>query len=102
RRGWSSDARSTGPTNKELTEHGSTVQIDIEKNHLTHATKIANVEYVPTWVYRELKSGSPNKYTYRILPIADSLLREEISNEYKQRMERSYEATMAKMIERPF
>lgn len=90
-----------GP-DKELTEDGIIVQIDIEKNHLTNETKIANVEYVPTWVYRELKSGSPNKYTYRILPIADSLLREEISNEYKQRMERSYEATMAKMIERPF
>lgn len=90
-----------GP-DKELTEDGIIVQIDIEKNHLTNETKIANVEYVPTWVYRELKSGSSNKYTYRILPIADSLLREEISNEYKQRMERSYEATMAKMIERPF
>ena len=90
-----------GP-DKELTEDGIIVHIDIEKNHLTNETKIANVEYVPTWVYRELKSGSPNKYAYRILPIADSLLREEISNEYKQRMERSYEATMAKMIERPF
>lgn len=90
-----------GP-DKELTEDGIIVHIDIEKNHLTNETKIANVEYVPTWVYRELKSGSSNKYTYRILPIADSLLREEISNEYKQRMERSYEATMAKMIERPF
>lgn len=98
----SNQRKETLGDHRELTEDGLILNIDIEKNHQTNETTIDNVEYIPTWVYRDLKNGSSNQYTYRILPISDFLLSDEISNEYKKRMERSYEATMAKMIENPF
>lgn len=84
----------------ENTEDGVIVNIDIRKNDLTSETTIQNVEYVPTWVLRHKEQGQ-SKYSYRILPIEIFLLSEEISEEYKKRMERSYEATITKMEETP-
>ena len=85
----------------EHTEDGIIVNIDIEKNHQTNETVIKDVEYVPTWVYREKLEGS-SKYTYRILPIEQFLLSNEISDSYKSRMQRSYDATSSKMLPTPF
>src|SRR5690606_3003632 len=84
----------------ENTEDGVIVNIDIRKNDLTSETTIQNVEYVPTWVLRHKEQGQ-SKYSYRILPIEIFLLSEEISEEYKKRMERSYEATITKLEETP-
>ena len=96
----SNQRKETLGDHRELTEDGVIVNIDIEKNHLTDETTITNVEYVPTWVYRHPKGGS--NYTYRILPISEFLLSDEISQEYKSRMERSFDATTSKMIDNPF
>lgn len=96
----SNQRKETLGDHRELTEDGVIVHIDIEKNHLTNETAITNVEYTPTWVYRHPIGG--NKYSYKILPITDSVLSSEISQEYKNRMERSYEATMSKMMDHPF
>lgn len=96
----SNQRKETLGASREITEDGLIVTIDIEKNHLTNETAITNVEYTPTWVYRHPIGG--NKYSYKILLITDSLLSDEISQEYKNRMERSYEATMAKMIDYPY
>ena len=84
----------------ENTEDGVIVNLDIRKSDLTGETTIQNVEYVPTWVLRHMEQGK-SKYTYRILPIEIFLLSEEISEEFKKRMERSYDATITKMDETP-
>ena len=84
----------------ENTEDGVIVNLDIRKSDLTGETTIQNVEYVPTWVLRHMEQGN-SKYTYRILPIEIFLLSEEISEEFKKRMERSYDATITKMDETP-
>lgn len=84
----------------ELTEDGLIINFDIVKNDLTGETNITNVEYIPTWVYRHMEQGR-STYTYRILPIESFLLRGEISDAYKQRMERSFESTISKMYEFP-
>lgn len=82
----------------EITEDGIIVNIDIQKNDQTGETVINNVEYVPTWVYRD-KEADRSTYTYRILPIENFLISDEISEAYKIRMERSFEATISKMYE---
>src|SRR5690625_2355319 len=47
------------------TEDGIIVNFDIEKNDLTGETKITDVEYIPTWVYRDREEGRET-YNYRI------------------------------------
>lgn len=84
----------------ELTEDGIIINFDIQKNDLTGETVITEVEYIPTWVYRHLEEGRET-YHYRILPIESFLLKDEISDIYKQRMERSYQSTISKMYEFP-
>lgn len=85
---------------RQLTEDGVIVNIDIRKNEQTNETTIEHVEYVPTWVYRHKFEGD-SKYTYRILPIEQFLLSDEISEAYKQRMQRSLDATVSKMYQSP-
>lgn len=85
----------------ELTEDGVIVNFDIRKNDKTEETTIENVEYVPTWVYRNQEDGDSN-YTYRILPIEDFLNSTDISESFKERMERSLDATVSKMERTPF
>lgn len=85
----------------EFTEDGIIVNLDIRKNDETGETTIQNIEYVPTWVYRDKEDGQPT-YTYRVLPIENFLFSDEISDEYKRRMERSLDETTSKMYENPF
>src|SRR5690625_145994 len=82
------------------TEDGIIVNFDIEKNDLTGETKITDVEYVPTWVYRDREEGRET-YNYRILPIESFLVDDAISDAYKARMERSYESTISRMYDFP-
>lgn len=85
----------------EPTEDGLIIEFTIGKELQTEKTRILNVHYIPTWVYRD-KEENETKYTYRVLPIENTLLTEEISEVYKERMEHSYEATVSKMIQNPF
>lgn len=84
----------------ELTEDGIIINFDIRKDEQTNKTTIENVEYVPTWVYRHKEEGR-STYTYRILPIENFLISDEISEVYKGRMERSLDATVSKMYQSP-
>lgn len=86
---------------RELTEDGIIIQIDIAKNEQTDETIIQNVEYIPTWVYRS-QEDEQSKFTYRILPIEHFLINDEISEAYKNRMERSFDSTVSKMEQNPF
>jgi len=83
-----------------LTEDGLIINFDIRKNDLTGETLITDVEYIPTWVYRNLDAGR-STFNYRILPVQSFLLKDEISEVYKKRMERSYESTISKMYDFP-
>lgn len=97
----SNQRKETLGDDRELTEDGIVVHLDIRKDDETGETMIENVEYVPTWVYRDEGSGN-SPYTYRVLPIENFLISDEISKEYKKRMERSLDATTAKMYKGTF
>lgn len=96
----SNQRKETLDSGNELTEDGIIVNFDIRKNDKTKETTIENVEYIPTWVYRNKEKGE-SKYTYRILPIEDFLNNSDISEAFKVRMERSLEATGSKMETTP-
>lgn len=85
----------------ELTEDGIILLFDIEKDLNKNKTMIKHVEYIPTWVYREQNQATAN-YDYRILPIDEFLQSDEISDSFKQRMKRSKDSTVSKMIDSPF
>lgn len=83
------------------TEDGVIVQFEIRKNNQTNETTIEQVNYVPTWVYRNMEEGQ-SKFTYRILPVEEFLNSSEIFEEFKPRMQRSLDETVAKMEASPF
>lgn len=85
---------------KENTEDGIIVNIDVRKNNETGETTIQNVEYIPTWVYRD-QEDSQSIYTYRILPIEQFLNSSDISEEFQDRMNDSFENTISKMVDFP-
>lgn len=84
----------------EKTENGVIVNIDVRKNDQTKETFIQNVEYVPTWVYRD-KEKEDATYTYRILPVEDFINSDEISDAFKGRMKQGSESTVSKMVDEP-
>jgi len=84
----------------EPTEDGIIVQLDIQQNDQTKETYIQNVEYVPTWVYRNKENGQ-STYTYRILPVDDFINDDTISQSFRDRMQRSFDATISKMYTTP-
>lgn len=84
----------------ELTEDGVIVNFDIRKDEQTKETTVRNVEYVPTWVYRDQEAGQ-STFTYRILPIEDFLTSSDISDTFKKRMEQSLDTTVSKMETKP-
>src|SRR5690625_160210 len=84
----------------EPTEDGVIVNFDIRQNDQTKETTVENVEYVPTWVYRDKESGQ-SVYTYRILPVEEFLNSNDISETFKERMKQSSDATVSKMDTTP-
>lgn len=83
------------------TEDGLMVEFEIEKNFLNQNTIIKNVHYIPTWVYR-YKEGK--KLYYEILPVGEILKGNMQYDKYdviKERIKKSYEYTMEKMINFP-
>lgn len=96
----SNQRRETLDSRNELTEDGIIVTIDIRKNNKTNETTIQQIEYIPTWVYRDKEEGQSH-YTYRILPIDDFIDNSDISAAFKQRMQRSRDATVSKMDAAP-
>lgn len=77
--------------NSEYTEDGVIVNITLEKDSNTGKTKILNVQYVPTWVDRQMVNGS---YQYQVLPVGNT---ENVSGNTKSKMNQSYINTMSRM-----
>lgn len=77
------------------TEDGVIVHFVIEKDYKLEETTITEVDYTPTWVYKNMDAN--NKPLYRILPIEDFLTSNQIDDSFKTKMKHSYEATMSQM-----
>lgn len=77
------------------TEQGVIVNFEIEKNEATEKTTITEVEYIPTWVYKN--ETKDEDLIYRVLPVEDFLDEEEITEAFKERMEDAYETTLSQM-----
>ena len=72
------------------TEDGVMVKVNIEKDFDLNKTRIKQVEYIPTWVYRYNEAG---KYSYKILAteeIVNGKLDIEIDANTRNRIEESY------------
>lgn len=78
------------------TEDGVIIDFTIEKNYDSEETTITNIEYTPTWVHKIIDPNT-NKPAYRILPVEQFLTSDDISDDFKVRMEQSYEATMSQV-----
>ncbi len=85
--------------NNSYTEDGVMVNLEIEKDFTSGETKIKNIEYIPTWVHRYRENG---KLSFEILPINDYINGEldvVIVDSLKDRLKKSFDDTMSKMIE---
>lgn len=86
--------------NNPYTEDGVMINLEIEKNLNSSETIIKSVQYIPTWVHRFRDSNG--KLSYEIIPINDYINGEldiAIAGSLKERIMKSYNDTMGKMIE---
>lgn len=83
------------------TEDGIMINFKIEKSSLTGKTRIAKIDYMPSWVHRYREDG---KLLYEILPIEDALnnrLDIELDDSLKTRLKKSLVDTRSKMEKWP-
>ncbi|EXJ22950.1 Capsule biosynthesis protein capA [Alkalibacterium sp. AK22] len=92
----SNQRRETLGAGYEPTEDGVILNIDIQKNDQTGETSVTQVDYTPTWVYRNRYSGDAN-YTYRILPVESALESGEFNEDINNRLRQSLEETRSRM-----
>ncbi|MFA5575863.1 MAG: CapA family protein [Tissierellaceae bacterium] len=79
------------------TEDGLIVEIEIEKDLIKGETRIRDIHFIPTWVYRYREE---DKWEYEILPISDLLEdKDEVFAHIRPRLEKSYRDTMEKVTE---
>lgn len=83
-------------TNRKITEDGVIVQLDVRKDNIQNEISIEDVSYIPTWVYRNQEQGE-STFTYKVLPIEDTINDSIVTDAFKQRMNRSLETTSEKM-----
>ena len=79
----------------KYTEDGIIIDIDIEKIGETGEVNIKNIDYIPLWVYKGFKENG--KAEHVVYPIIDYIESEELDEDSKARMNRSYVDTMAQM-----
>jgi poly-gamma-glutamate synthesis protein (capsule biosynthesis protein) len=79
----------------KYTEDGLIVNIQIEKKGETGEVSIKNIDYTPLWVYKGLdKEGKTEHVVY---PAMDYVESDELNDNSKARMKRSYDDTMIQM-----
>lgn len=83
------------------TEDGLMIEFEIEKNFFDQDTVIKDIRYLPTWVH---KYGEGGELFYEILPVGE-ILRGNMQygkhDTIRERIKRSYEYTMGKMMNFP-
>lgn len=79
----------------KYTEDGVIINIEIEKKGETGEVLIKDIKYMPLWVYKGTdENGLPEHIVY---PIDDFVESEDVNQNAKSRMNRSYNDTMAQM-----
>lgn len=94
----SNQSRETlGPENSG-TQYGVILNVDLQKDLAKDETTISNVEFIPTYVHRELAVGG-DTYDFAVLPIKSSLNNEDLdlSEETRTRMEAAYEDVIRRL-----
>ncbi|MFA9422809.1 MAG: CapA family protein [Sedimentibacter sp.] len=79
----------------KYTEDGVIIDIDIEKNGETGEVAIKNIEYIPLWVYKGTTADGKTEHV--VYPIMEYIESNEINENSKVRMSRSYKDTMDQM-----
>lgn len=79
--------------NKNFTEDGILVKIELERKSPDSEVLIKNIEYIPTWVNREKVS---EKYKYEIIPVKDFMnsINDLLNDETLQKVKESYNNTI--------
>lgn len=79
----------------KYTEDGVIVNIEIEKNGETGEVSIKNIDYTPLWVYKGINEDGKTEHV--VYPIMDYIESNELNENSKKRMNRSYDDTMIQM-----
>ncbi|MDW5298594.1 MAG: CapA family protein [Sedimentibacter sp.] len=79
----------------KYTEDGVIIDIDIEKKGETGEILIKNIDYIPLWVYKGTTEDGRTEHI--VVPIMDYVESNELDENSKSRMNRSYSDTMAQM-----
>jgi len=79
----------------KYTEDGVIIDIEIEKKGDTGEITIKNIDYIPLWVYKG--TTEDGKTEHIVVPIMDYVESNELDENSKTRMNRSYNDTMAQM-----
>ncbi|MET3110809.1 poly-gamma-glutamate synthesis protein (capsule biosynthesis protein) [Salinicoccus halitifaciens] len=80
----------------EPNEDGVILNFDIEKDHESGETVIADVHYTPTWVYRHSDTND-TPFDYEILPVEDFQDDENLPADIRERLDRSLERTHSRL-----
>ncbi len=79
----------------KYTEDGLIIDVEIEKKGETGEVSIKNINYVPLWVYKGFKENGQAEHI--VYPIMDYIESQELDEDSRARMSRSYADTMAQM-----
>lgn len=79
----------------KYTEDGIIINIEIKKNGKTGEISINNIKYIPLWVYKGTTSDGGVEHV--VYPIMDYIESDELNDNSKLRMNRSYNDTMAQV-----
>ncbi|MGB4440379.1 MAG: CapA family protein [Sedimentibacter sp.] len=79
----------------KYTEDGVIIDIEIEKKGETGEVSIKNIDYIPLWVYKG--TTEDGRIEHIVVPIMDYVESNELDENSKARMNKSYNDTMAQM-----
>nr|WP_312578572.1 CapA family protein [Sedimentibacter sp.] len=79
----------------KYTEDGLIVNIEIEKKGETGEVSIKNIDYIPLWVYKGVNEKGKTEHV--VYPIMGYIESDELNDDSKMRMGRSYDDTMIQM-----
>jgi poly-gamma-glutamate synthesis protein (capsule biosynthesis protein) len=79
----------------KYTEDGVVIDIEIEKKGETGEVSIEKIEYIPLWVYKGKTADGGTEHV--VYPIMEYIESNDVDQNSKTRMNRSYSDTMAQM-----
>ena len=79
----------------KYTEDGVIVNIEIEKKGETGEVSVKSIDYTPLWVYKGINADGKTEHV--VYPIMKYIESNELNDNSKKRMNRSYDDTMIQM-----